>query len=100
MTKHRSMPFKKSKDNERDDFGDDVETPVASSSDDSHIVYKIIDKDMFTIGTNIYNMIVDIESIIDDNKKYGENIPIDWITKKLHQTKYSHLSLDSIRGTL
>jgi hypothetical protein len=62
--------------------------------------YIVIDTDVFAKNTKIYKILQDVIALIIDYKKINQDIEIDWINSKLQETKYSHMTLDSIRGNL
>lgn len=63
--------------------------------------YTIIDIEKFNNNSKVFNMLNDVLSILIDNCKLDEDIPIDWVNKELkNQDKYKNVSINNIRGNL
>lgn len=63
--------------------------------------YTILEQDKFTKDSMVWKMLGDVESILIDCGKFGENIPVTWINKKLRELpQWNNKTEDGIHGAL
>ena len=83
--------------NIEEDIEEDIEKDIGSNLEK----YIIIDMSKISKNSKCWEMLEDIHKILIEETKLNQNIPIDWINKKLQTlNKYNNLSLDNIRGNL
>jgi hypothetical protein len=64
-------------------------------------MYVVLDQDKFNKGTVVYDMLGDVETLLIDRNKIGDDVELAWINKELQKLpKWSDKSLDNIHGAL
>ena len=63
--------------------------------------YIVLDQDKFNKGTVVYEMLGDVEALLIDRNRMGDDVELSWLNKELQKLpKWNGRSLDNIHGAL